>query len=396
MWTIKIPRSRRPGRGTGISVQFTTVHYYGGIEDDPEYVAFADFNSDGWMDHMVQESSEYVTGVYLNRGNKVFNLALQYTVKENNFYYDDRSPAIGDFNEDGNLDIALASGSDSYTGIVIIWGNGNGYFAGETKLTSFGNAEIRKIVTADFDEDGHLDLAASDATNRQVIVSLNGDGSGTFGAGSTSTYPLTGCDGLSDIEFGDLDGDDDFDLVVIFDESGTDDFILQAFLNDGQADFSANSTTTVPVNHVDTGLALGDYNEDGDLDVVVESDQFRTIVLLCGVGDGTFDNFTYYVVGNNGYETAYIYNVSDINGDGHLDFIAAADDDEELLICLGNGNGTFISATVNFGYDFDIAGASVADFNGDGIFDIAVNIDDTDIYSGLYVSYGQSNDLIVL
>lgn len=63
---------------------------------------------------------------------------------------------------------------------------------------------------------------------------------------------------------------------------------------------------------------------------------------------------------------------------------------------LGNGEGNFSVGVIDIGYDVEVYGANVADFNGDGIFDIAISSDESsEPQAGLYVIYGQSDDLVV-
>lgn len=393
----------KTGKGNG---QFSTPHFYWGTEDDPEYAAFADFNNDGWLDPMVLESSLHGIGVQLNQGNQIFNTGVHYYT---NNEYDDKTPAIGDFNKDGNLDVAVVKShngeeSEDLAGIKIVWGEGNGYFSGETDITEFGTGAIRAAVTADFNGDGHLDLAASDKSNARLIVSFN-DGNGSFG--STATYDINAseydecCEDttytVGALQFGDLNSDGHVDLVVHREQNGSEESGVDTFINDGNGNFTTRYSVNLPVtddpNRSD--MALGDYNGDNALDLAMIGSDDDNVTISFGDNNGSFTSSISYEIGSS-FNGKYVYNVSDINGDGHADIIATEEDDEQIAILRGNGDGNFTVGVLDLGYDVDAFGAMVADFNGDKIFDIAIYVDECcEPQAGLYVVYGQSDDLIV-
>ncbi len=371
------------GLGNGL---FSTPHFYWGSEDDPEKVGFADFNNDGWLDPFLLESSIYAMGVYLNQGNQVFNTAVHYGIEST---YDDDTPALGDFDEDGFLDIAVVG-----DGVKILWGNGDGYFSSHEILTVFGTGlNLTGAISVDFDEDGHLDLAVSDTDSGTVMVAFN-DGNGNFG--SLQTLTVTNADTVCALKFGDLDGDGHFDIVVPRSTTTEPYQGVSVYLGDGNGNFSSEIVTDFDLRiSYDTNVALGDFNEDGDLDIIAGGET-SDIIIAFGDGDGTFSNATNIDTDLSSFYPYYAYNVSDITGDGHLDAVLTEDGDELIAILKGNGDGTFTIGALDLGYDVEIMGASVADFNGDGIFDIAVSSDESsEPQAGLYVVYGQSDTLVV-
>ena len=116
-------------------------------------------------------------------------------------------------------------------------------------------------------------------------------------------------------------------------------------------------------------VAVGDFNLDGKLDVVTANPSNKGISLLLGNGDGTFQSARPTPVGFQPYFVA----VGDFNRDGRLD-VAVADyiycQPSVLYILLGNGDGTF-QTPMSFNVDKTPHSLTIADFNGDGIEDIA-------------------------
>jgi hypothetical protein len=112
------------------------------------------------------------------------------------------------------------------------------------------------------------------------------------------------------------------------------------------------------------GVATGDFNGDGKLDVVLENYSAGTLSVLLGNGDGTFQPQVTYAVGTDPERVL----VADFNGDGIPDIVVANTGSNTLGILLGNGDGTF-KPQVTYAASSPV-GLGVMDLNHDGIADL--------------------------
>ena len=135
-------------------------------------------------------------------------------------------------------------------------------------------------------------------------------------------------------------------------------------------------------------LAVGDFNGDGKMDVVVgnTNSQSNTVSVLLGKADGTFAPAVDYAVVASPISVA----VGDFNGDGKLDIVAACgSSDAQVSVLLGNGDGTFkpfVSTTAGPGGN----SIAVADFNGDGKLDVAIS-DNLELTEGVDILLGNGD-----
>jgi len=211
-------------------------------------------------------------------------------------------------------------------------------------------------VAGDWNRDGKLDLATGN-TDGGVSV-LFGRGDGSFA--SSVTYP-SGLDALAEpdrqgsIAVSDLDGNGSLDLVL--DQRQGVSVLL------GAADGSFAPAITYPLENALAGLALGDFDGDGDTDIALGS-RSDAVVVLPNSGDGTFGLGLATPFGDR---VKYI-SAGDLNHDGRLDVVALGE--TETTVLLGNGHGRFVK-TQQFETDFYDGSVKLADFDADGHLDFA-------------------------
>ena len=116
-----------------------------------------------------------------------------------------------------------------------------------------------------------------------------------------------------------------------------------------------------------SSVAVGDFNHDGQPDLVTANSDSLTVSVLLGTGTGSFSPAVQYAVGAVGSPPNSVA-VGDFNGDGVEDLVTSdadlSDNSVNVSVLLGNGDGTFQNA-VNYAAGFGPHAVAVGDFNGD-------------------------------
>jgi hypothetical protein len=248
----------------------------------------ADINGDGKLDIVAVNSigSQAVLTVALGNGDGTFRAPYSFNAPA----FIPNSLALGDFNGDGILDVAIASSEtffDPETGeifavgaVTIFPGTGGGFFGAPTAINTNGGA--RSIVAGDFNGDGHLDLLTIDTSvgNPPSISVLPGNGDGTFGAPITTPTPQGP---LGPVVVADFNRDGILDVAAVSSTRNS----VNVFLGNGDATFQAPLTFAVGTNPF--GLAVGDFNGDDFPDLVTANfgASHSVSVLLNDAGWGT-------------------------------------------------------------------------------------------------------------
>ncbi len=426
-------------------------------------IAAGDFNGDGNMDLAAVNTAGNYVSVILGKGDGTFQPALAYAVGAAPKYL-----AVGDFNRDGKLDLAVTDyGNSPRPGNVsILYGLGNGAF--QKAVNHATGLYPQSIAVGDFNGDGQPDLAIalfegdvqillagtggtflppldvpagpnpvslqvlSNSGKLNLVVAnqwegvtgpgvggntvsiLNGNGDGTFQ--SPETYFVAGGKSGYSVEavaFGDFNGDGRVDMAAV---GGN----LSILPGTGPNQFQRPAM--VPVGTGPMGITAGDFNGDGKPDLAVANAGSNTVSILIGKGDGTFLPQVMYnpagrgptlvvagdfnrdgkldlavgvetgvaiMLGNGdgtfqaGYlairSSALSLATADFNLDGNLDLVS------ETYVALGNGDGTF-GTPAYFPYYAENSYVTVGDFNGDGVPDVALaGYDDGGYYGGPFV-----------
>jgi hypothetical protein len=226
------------------------------------------------------------------------------------------------------------------------------------------------LLPADFNNDGILDLVGQYG----ALIDFNaGRGDGTFHFGSIAGYFYDS----SAAAYGDFNGDGNLDLVfsqMLPDNPGVWGSVA---LGDGHGGFKIGSRIGfVHADRIGAGFVLtGDFNRDGKLDLVISGQQGFSLFL--GKGDGTFSHFL--DVTDSTPEIAGML-AGDFNGDGILDIALLAwgpGSGTYLYVFLGNGDGSFQAEQTVLASAATLEGGYIqsSDFNGDGRLDLAFRTD---------------------
>ncbi len=305
---------------------------------------------------------------------------------------------VTDIDGDGFPDF-VAKEQDS---VEVLPGLGTGLFGGaKTYYTAsnsnsgtYENSPGSNLVVDDFNGDGILDAVYVDGSysGYQRAVFLQGHGDDTLQApAALPAYAQLGyAPGYLHAQaVFDSNGDGRAD-IILQDIYGAGPYPYRTALSDGKGGFTlVKAAEGVYGNYtLESTLASGDFNHDGLQDLVMDAESpvdpytvNHTLAVLLSKGDGTFADPVF--IDMNG--TALNYSLTtvalgDINGDGTLDMVATTTggyyDAPAIITILGNKDGSFQPAvTQPFGTAYTFAGATLADFNGDGKLDLFLSDD---------------------
>jgi predicted NUDIX family NTP pyrophosphohydrolase len=280
-----------------------------------------DFNNDHIPD--VAVSNEFQVNVLLGKGDGTLARPMTYSV-------DGTFPiglVEGDFNGDGNLDLAAAN-SDTNT-VSVLLGNGDGTFQAHVDYAV--DPTPNSLTTADFNDDGILDLAVASKTSNEVSILL-GAGDGTFG----TPVPYNGGINAACVSAADFNGDGKLDLVVSDLNPTT--FPISILLGNGDGTFQPRRG--YPATGTGTPQ-IGDMNGDGILDLVLANSNGP--VILLGKGDGSFQKGILFPTITANAET-----IADFNGDGRLDLAVGGYSSGQVPILLQT-TVSLAPASIDFG-----------------------------------------------
>lgn len=316
-------------------------------------IDIADYDGDGRPDVASANYNQGTVSLRLNVGGGALGAATSWPVGTQA-----RDLVSADFDGDGERDLAVATSSSR---VWLLRGHGAAGFEPATSILVGG--QPKGIDARDFDGDGKVDLAVVDIANRQAIPMRNTGGM-TFSIGS----PILMGTGASDIVLRDFDHDTDPDLAVA-NEDGT----VSVSINQA-GNFAVR--TNYAVGHMSQSVAVGDFNADGESDLLVSNYSENTVTVLAGIGNGSFGTV---VTGQSagGLRAAA---AGDFDSDGALDVVTGDFNAGTLHVLrnspLGAGPDFHLVPAGTYTTEVGAYDIKAADFNGDSRPDLMAAIYD--------------------
>ncbi|CAF1230221.1 unnamed protein product [Rotaria sordida] len=396
------------GYGNGSFADVMTLST--GTNSKPWSVAVADFTNDGQMDIVVTTIGTRSIGIFYGYGNGSFAKMVSYRTDDNYF---SEVVRIGDFNNDNQADIVVVNSKASNIGILL--GYGNDSFAKQVNYSTDYNTHPMWVALGDFNNDNKLDMVTANRDGNSMSIFL-GHGNGSFD--NPRTYPAGSGSRPLYVDIGDFNQDSILDIAIV--NYGTNEISLHFGL--GDATFLQGGLYSTGSGSQPNTLAVGDFNRDGRLDIVVANPGSDTIGVFLGsgtqpyattkvrrpdigsqphfvtVGDFNNDGILDIAIANTGKNNVGIFMrfqnelfddmvtyftgvdsapsflaVGDFNNDNHSDIVVTNSKTDNIAVFLNYGNGTFRTAIFYFTGDYSLPSAvAIADLNNDNMLDIAI------------------------
>ncbi|MFM9984598.1 MAG: FG-GAP repeat domain-containing protein, partial [Flavobacteriales bacterium] len=318
------PLSVHLGNGDG-----TFDPYVSGIQSTKKETEFIDIDSDGDLDFYTCDGSDIVAAK--NEGNATFSWFDYVDLPSGSNNYSEI--ALGDVNGDGIADLLTNDLDNDLIWVVEIESDGS--FGNNFSFPCIG--EPSHIKMGDLNGDGNPDLAVSPATGTTIgIYFSNNDG--TFTENVVTVADLVQA-GYNSVEIADIDGDDDLDVLV----AG---YTMSVLENDGAGNFSL--LDDVFMGSYCFAFDTGDWDNDNDVDVAWANNNGGGVTINLNTGDGTFEAQTNIFFSSNGNSVEVAH--GDFNEDGEMDLVVANGFERNFSFLEGHGNGLFGSLTLMAGY----------------------------------------------
>jgi membrane-associated phospholipid phosphatase len=271
-----------------------------------------------------------------------------------------KSATLGDINKDGNLDAILVLSGGGYGSndlIGVSLGNGDGTFADTPTIITIPNQDPDAFKLGDFNGDAYTDIVTYRTGSNQISL-LSGSSTGfTFQSNLDIGIPI------NSLAVGDINNDGKLDLIVSNNNPD-----LQIWLNQGNNTFTPG--TSLITGNNPGKVVVADFDRDGFLDIAAVSNIFgggytTGVSLWYGSNNGIFGSRTNYAT--NSYTTDLA--IGDFNNDGYLD-LATANSYTFTFSILNNQRNRDFAPSVNYYSQGAIQRLQLIDWNHDGRVDI--------------------------
>lgn len=345
------------GGSTCVPVEDALSHHVDNpVAKDPYGVVAGDFDKDGNVDLAVtgfDTGNGKVVSILPGTGQGAFGGNKDFGVG--------RGPiaiAAGDVDKDGDVDLATSNMSDNAATVIL--NDGQGAFGGGADYAAPAGAHPYNVVLADVDSDGNLDLLIGN--NQATVVTIyrnRGDGTGTFEAAEDAKVGFKS----SAFTVADVTGDQKPDILVAYDQPITG--RVRVLVNNGDATFTARPGMEIGVDP--RWVTAIDLDADGDLDVAVANGKSNSVSVLVNNGLGEFAPAVNYDTLDYPASIA----AADLDGDGTQDLAVVNAASNMVRVLRNHGDATFV---VKGDYPTSMGPATLiaADLNGDGSADLAV------------------------
>ena len=356
---VSVPTTVQSSTGAGaraVAYQFTTATAAGAgtFTQKTDYPAMSrpdgsllgDLNNDGHLDLVVFGNN--LASVMNGSPAGTFGPKTDYAVPGM------KDGTLGDVNGDGRLDLVAACGYNQ--NVTVLLGLASGGL--DQPVAYATTSDQNRVTLGDVNNDGRLDIIS---LNSSVSVLLN---LGSGGFGRPVDYATSA--GAAGVAVGDLNRDGRLDIVTT--NTSIYNANVSVLLGLGLGRFGPKTDyNTGPIPH---GIAFGDMNGDGILDIVTANEATSitgsaSVTLLLGVGDGTFGTRTDYPTFGGSANVA----LGDVNGDGILDIVTANYLAYNVGVLIRNASGRTASVGRYTTGDYPVS-VALGDVNGDGRLDI--------------------------
>jgi FG-GAP-like repeat len=333
----------------------------------PESVAVGDFNGDGLPDLAVGRDAFSPSNTVGSSNVSVIVADGTGGFRPNN---DQPIPlgvgrvqvAAADFNGDGKLDLVAAydDANPPYRSeLALLLGHGDGTFSAAPGSPIALSAGPVWLVVGDFNGDGKPDMVT--LNNDNSVSVLLGSGDGTFRPVAGPPLSL-GAGRPGSLAVGDFNRDGKLDLAATDVTAGT----LSVLLGNGDGMFSMASGSSMAIGDASYPMAVGDFNGDGKLDLALGDSRAGGVLVLLGRGDGTLRPGSLTTIGPGWTMGSLI--VGDFDSDGNRDLVLSAysSTGSAFYLLLGDGSGGFRLAR---GSPFTVPGTPSFDVHAAGTFD---------------------------
>ena len=330
-------------RSQDFDYHFVTDEYRTDIQ------AYGDFDGDGDIDIFgMDRADESPNHLVYYEYDDAFAMNVSYI---NSSIEATGLPAAGDFDGDGDIDVMVAVGYDNPE-LFIYTNDGNGVLT----PVATGIKDVTKLHSVDFDSDGDMDIVAGE---KSKISFFANDGNGTFALQYTFDTEIDYLQYFVD----DFNGDAKFDILVRYEDENKNK--LHIFKNVGSGHFTGYALYEQE-KKIDR-VRVKDFDTDGDMDIVIDDDDFLT----CFVNAGNVTFTVKVVLEAEGFFDSYDdFDIVDIDNDGDMDVVIA--DERSGLYWYKNTGGSSLDEFEKIQIwdqkpNFHLG---LQDFNGDGKLDI--------------------------